>query len=65
MEGYTGSGWDCSRGRARAVAVIRVLLEPYTTALEIDDDFAEGAGFDERVSRAMSVIEVPPGCSTT
>jgi len=45
--------------------VIRVLLEPYTTALEIDDDFAEGAGFDERVSRAMSVIEVPPGCSTT
>ena len=48
MEGYTGRGWDCSRG-VQAVAVITVLREPYTAALEIDDYFAEGARFDQRV----------------
>ena len=51
MESYTWRGWDCSRGRARAVAVIRVLRLPYTVALELDDYFAHGARLDLRVCR--------------
>jgi len=38
-------------GAARGqFAVVRGLREPYTVALEIDDYFADGARFDQRVS---------------
>jgi hypothetical protein len=41
------------------------LRERYTAALEVDDDFAERAGFDERVSSGYVGAGRAPGCSTT